>query len=253
MKRYFSLFAFFILLIFQSQKSIAQKNITDSISFAMIGASGQYQLPGGDLADRFGYNFNVGGFFNWKLKNNWLFGVDGDFIFGNQLKEDGILDNLSTSDGNIISGDGTYAIIHLYERGLMFSAKAGKVLHFFGANPNSGLLVTAGAGLLQHKIRIDVKDNTVEELSPEYKKGYDRLTNGLSLTEFVGYMHCGNNRLINFFAGFEFTQAFTQNRRDFNFDTMTKDNTKRLDMLMGIKAGWFFPLYKHAVNQYYYN
>lgn len=114
-------------------------------------------------------------------------------------------------------------------------------------------MCTLGAGFLEHKIRIDVDKDDVPELSGDYLKGYDRLTNGLALTEFIGYMHCGNNRLINFIFGFELTQAFTQNRRDFNFDQMKKDDNKRLDLLYGIKLGWFFPLYRHAATSYYYN
>src|SRR5687768_11474404 len=75
--------------------SSAQFSIRDSaIAFPMIGATIAYQFPGGDLSDRFGSNFNVGGVFQWKLKNNWVFGVEGNFIFGTNVKEDNILDNL---------------------------------------------------------------------------------------------------------------------------------------------------------------
>jgi hypothetical protein len=104
---------------------------------------------------------------------------------------------------------------------------------------------------LQHKIRIDTRDD-VPLLDKEYVKGYGRLSNGLSLTQFVGYIYCGNKRLINFIAGFEFTQGFTENRRSYNFDTMSKDETKRFDMLSGIKVGWFFPIYRTAATQFYY-
>lgn len=232
--------------------AFGQKSIRDSISFPMIGASFQYQVPGGDMAKRFGYNFNVGGFFNWKLRNNWIFGVDGDFLFGNQVKENPITYAM-TQEGYLITTSGLYADWNIYERGFMFSAKAGKVFNIIGQNPNSGLMTTVGAGIIQHKIRIEVKDNGVPELLGDYKKGYDRLTNGLSLTEFIGYLHCGNNRLINFFAGLEITEAFTKSRRDWDFDSMMKDNANRTDLLFGVKVGWFFPIYRHAVNTYYIN
>jgi hypothetical protein len=240
------------LLLLSVNCAFAQKSIKDSISFPMIGAHFQFQLPGGDLADRFGYNFNVGGVFQWKLKKNWLFGVEGDFIFSDQVKEDPI-PYLKTSLGNVINSSGIYAVYSIYERGFLFSAKAGKIFNWFGPNPNSGLMATMGAGILQHKIRIEEKDNSVPAITGDYKKGYDRLTNGLALTEFAGYLHCGNNRLINFFAGIEVTEAFTKSRRDWDFATMMKDDKNRLDILFGVKAGWFFPIYKHAVNKYYMN
>jgi len=52
-----------------------------------------------------------------------------------------------------------------------------------------------------------------------------------------------HNHRINFFAGFDFTEAFTQSRRDINFDTMRKDDENRLDLLVGFRVSWTVPLY----------
>jgi len=243
-------FLFFILAF---QYAFSQKSVKDScISFTMLGASFQYQVPCGDMADRFGDNYNAGGFLNYKFANNWLIGLDGYFLFADKIKENGILDSISTKDGFIIGESGEYAKVYLYERGFQFLLKAGRLFPVIGPNKNSGILITAGAGILQHKIRIDVDKDDVPELSKEYKKGYDRLTNGLAITENISYMHCGNRRLLNFMIGLECTQAFTQNRRDYNFDERKKDTRQRLDLLYGVKVCWFFPLYKHAATSYYY-
>ena len=64
-------------------------------------------------------------------------------------------------------------------------------------------------------------------------------------------MFLNNKGTINFYFGFEFIQGFTQNRRDFNFDTMEKDDKKRNDFLNSFKVGWIFPLYKRAPQKYY--
>jgi hypothetical protein len=242
-----------IFMLLASIQSYSQKSIKDScISFTLLGASFQYQFPGGDMADRFVDNFNAGGFLSYKFSNNWLIGLDGGFLFADKVKENNILDSISTDDGFIIGESGEYAKVYLYERGYQFTLKAGRVFNFFGPNKNSGILFTAGAGFLEHKIRIDVDKDDVPALSDDYKKGYDRLTNGLAITEGISYMHCGNKRLINFMIGLECTQAFTQNRRDYNFDQMRKDTKKRIDLLYGIKVAWFFPLYRHAATSYYY-
>src|SRR5690348_4218667 len=154
---------FFIFLLFVSLNSFAQKSIRDSISFPMIGASFQFQLPGADMAKRFFYNYNVGGFFQWKLKNNWIVGIDGYFLFRDTVKENPLI-NLETDLGYIVNSNGTYSTYSINERGFLFSAKAGKIFNLFGPNPNSGVLATIGAGILQHKIRIMEKDNDVPEL-----------------------------------------------------------------------------------------
>ena len=97
---------------------------------------------------------------------------------------------------------------------------------------------------MQHKIRIqDDPESPVASLTNEYKKGYDRLTNGWSLNQFVGYQYFAKNKRINFYAGIESTQGFTQNVRGYNFDTKSYDNESRLDVLYGLRIGWIVPFY----------
>lgn len=232
----------------------SQQNIKDSaIAFPMIGAAAAYQMPGADLAQRFGNNFNIGGVFQWKTKKNYVFGLDGQFIFGNKVKENTILDSLATSQGGIISSQGDFADVILYERGLKFELKLGKVFPIFGPNKNSGLFTSIGAGVIQHKIRIENQGSSIPAIEDDYKKGYDRLTNGLSLTAFAGYMNFGNKRLVNFYAGVELTQGFTQNRRSFNYDSRIQDSKKRNDLLIGIRVAWLIPIYKRVPKEFYYN
>ena len=58
---------------------------------------------------------------------------------------------------------------------------------------------------------------------------------------------------VNFYGGFEFTQGFTKNRREMNFDTGQKDDLARLDMLFGFRLGWVFPIYKRIADKSYIN
>lgn len=249
MKKIFTLFALFAMSFCVS----AQQNIKDSIiSTSLITVSYGYQFPGGDLAKRFTSNSAIGSSYFFKTKKNWIFGADGFFMFRDSIKETGILDSISTSDGNVIDGDGMYADIKLLERGFYFGAKAGKLFPVLGPNKNSGIVFMVGAGLLQHKIRIENKDNVAPQIKGDYKKGYDRLTNGFAISEFLGYMYMGNSKLVSFYAGFEFIQAWTMNRRSFNFDLMGPDKTKRLDLLSGFRIGWILPLYKRTPETYYY-
>ncbi len=238
-----------LMLAFSSQ---AQFSIRDSsISFPMIGATISYEAPAGDMADRFGSNFAVGGVFQWKLKSNWLLGIEGNFIFSDVVKENNILDQYKTTDGYIIDGAGQFATVNLSERGMRFNLKAGKIFSFIGPNKNSGLLTTFGVGYLQHRIYIDTPGSPVPWLEGYNRRGFDRMTSGLFINQFVGYINFSNKRLINFFAGFEFSEGFTLNRREINFDTGLKDDKKRTDILIGIKAGWIFPLYKRVADKFY--
>jgi hypothetical protein len=111
------------------------------------------------------------------------------------------------------------------------------------SRPNSGLVLNMGVGLIQHKIRIEVIGNNVPQLAKAYKKGYDRLSNGLLLSQDLGYLYLSDNRLLNIYFGFECMEGFTQSRRSFDYDKMQRDTKKRLDILYGVKIAWILPVY----------
>jgi hypothetical protein len=248
-KKIISVFIFVCLAV----QMDAQALVKDScITFSFLGIGAGIHVPSGDMAKRFGNDAAVQGVFAIKNKHNYTLSAQSAFIFGNKIYEQNVLDPIATQQGTVIDKDGRLAEIRFYERGYHIALSVGKIFSFKKPNPNSGIWVTLGGGFLQHKIRIENIGNTVVELSPQYLKGYDRLTNGAELHEFVGYVYFGNKRLINFFAGFESLQAFTQSRRDFDFATMSKDTKKRMDILSGFKFGWVLAFYTKPDKFYYH-
>lgn len=244
-------------ILFLSLKIIAfgQGNLNDSLNCSLIIPSYAYQFPDCDLAERFGNNSNIGLSFLYKTKTNWIAGIEGNSLFGENVRETSVLDSITTERGYIIASNGQYANVRLYERGFVASISLAKIIvhPLISHNLNSGLMIKTSLGLLQHKIRIDVINNNAPQLSKEYAKGYDRLSNGLATTGFIGYFYMSNNRLVNFYLGFEYTLSWTQNRRSFNYDLMMKDTTQHKDCLYGIRVGWVLPLYKKQSEGVYYN
>jgi hypothetical protein len=98
-----------------------------------------------------------------------------------------------------------------------------------------------------------VQHETAPQITGDYAKGYDRLTAGFNLNQFIGYYFMSKSRVLNFYAGFEFYQAFTKSRRDYIFDLMQKDESNHFDLFYGIKVGWMIPIYNRAPDKYYYN
>jgi hypothetical protein len=242
----FLAFLLFITLRVSSQVSIKDSSIYTPI----IGASFGYYLPAGDMANRFGNNQSLQLNVDFKTRYNWILGVNGSYLFGKDVKEN-LFEGISTSKGEIISQDGQIADVRLYERGFTLSGSLGRLITFNKPNPNSGIAVNLGLGFMQHKIRIETIGNNVPQLSKEYKKGYDRLTNGFLLTENIGYLYLSNNRLANIYFGLECMQGFTKNRRSFDYDLMKKDTHKRVDVLYGFRITWLLPLYKKAPQDFY--
>lgn len=214
------------------------------------------QFPGGDLVDRFGISSGVGGGFQWKTHKNWIFGFEYNYIFGGDIKnEDQLMANIKTHNGQIIDNGGTFANYTTSERGFHTSFKFGKLIPISGKNRNSGIVIMGSIGYLQHRIRIENIDNIAPQIEGDYEYGYDRLTGGFSISEFIGYSYIGNTRLLNFYAGFEFVQGFTSPKREVNFDTRQPDPVQnRMDMLNGIKLAWIIPIGKRGTvnDEYYY-
>lgn len=245
--------AFFFFLISFSSVLWGQ-NVKDSLLFfPMLKFSYALQIPAGDLADRFGYNSNAGLNFSIKTKKNLVFGANGSFIFGDQIKENGILDSLKTSSGFIINQNGNPSVVRLFERGFVISLHIGKLFPVFSPNKNSGIIATIGPSFLLHKIKMDDIGRQSPQLVDPYPKGYDRLSVGLGVHEFIGYLYLSNKRMLNFFGGFEFVQAFTKSQRSYDYDLMRTDTENRFDLLNGIRVGWVLPLYKKTPQEFYYH
>ena len=233
----------------------AQINVHDSIIGAFVPHfSYSYQFTAGDITKKYGDNSTIGTGLTYKTTKNLLITADVNFIFGSDIKNaDSILWMVQTNDGFIIDGNGTYALYALYERGYNINVSVGKILPVLNPNPNSGLMITAGFGYTLYRMKIDNQHRTAPQISDDYALGYDMLTGGISLNQSVGWYYMGNSKLTNFFVEFEFHEAFTHSLRDWDFSTMQKDNSKNVDIFMGIKVAWMLPIYKRAPDKYYYN
>jgi len=246
--------AFIILSLGIFNTASAQKSVRDSsITIPSISIHYAYEFVAGDMAERFGNNHKVGGEFTLKLKNNFILGINMSYLFGSDVKnEENYFHAIRNDHGYVIDGNGNYASIFLYERGFNTYINFGYQLNVLAPNPNSGFFATVGAGFLQHYVRIENPENVAKQVVGDYAKLYDRLSNGFSTQQTVGYRYIGNRNLTNFYLAFEFTQAWTQSRRSYNADDMKRNTDKHLDLLFGLKVGWIIPLYGRAPQKYYY-
>ena len=162
MKRSHSLL---ILLLFVRVLANAQGEVkNESISTPLVGIHWGGNLPGADLLARYGFLNNLGFTVGYKLANQWYFGVDANFIFGNTVKMNGIFDLLLDDKGNITDVNGTKASVLVYPRGFNANFSVGRLFPTGKKNANSGILVHAGAGYLLHHLRIETNDQVVPQI-----------------------------------------------------------------------------------------
>lgn len=231
-----------------------QLNVRDSsINQFFTGLNYKFNLTGGDMKERWGFNHEIGMDFQYKFQNNLTVGIDGGFIFGDQLKDSTIFADSYNSYNTITGLNGKSAIVLFLMRGAHANIGAGYVFNKLGNNPNSGLWVNAGIGYFMHKIRIESLYDEVPQLEGDYRKGYDRLTMGFATKQFIGYLFQHDYRFLNFYVGFEFIQGFTYNVRNYNFDLEGPDPGMKLDFMYSAKFGWMIPVYKRQPKPVYYD
>ncbi len=207
-------------------------------------------LPAADMAKRYGNNFLLNAGAGYLLPNNFLFGLEYQFLFGAQVKVD-VLAPLRGPEGLIIGRDMRFASVFLRERGTVWKVQAGYLLQGRAEKARQGLLIQVGLGYLSHRIRIVDDFDSVTQLSGDLIKGYDRKSAGLAVSQYLGYLYLDRNRLLNFHAGIELTEGFTKSLRKFNYDTKMQDTERRFDVLLGAKVGLIIPIGRNENVIYY--
>ncbi len=196
----------------------------------------------GDLAKRFGGVNSLGFTAAYKFGKNYQIQGGINTVFGSRVKENGAFDTIIGNSGYLIDINGNYSEVKQYMRGYHWHVDFGKIIPINKYDQNSGFLVSAGLGFMQHKIKYTFQRTVLPQLEGEYAKGYDRLTNGLMFRGFLGYQRIDPKAMLNLIAGFEYLYGFTKNRRSYNFDTRTAETGLRNDIMLGFKFGFMISI-----------
>lgn len=251
MKSYLRLLGFISCSVLVFNLSAQEEESEDAW---LITPSVSLQYAGGNFAERFTSNLSVGAGFGFKTSSNWIFLAEGNFMFGNSIKQpERFISPVITSNNALINGSGVYTLVNITQRGFSVDGSVKKILPFWKANPNSGPTVSFGAGYLMHWVNIDNVEKDAPQVLDEYLKGYDRLSGGFMTRQNFGYLFLDSKRRINFELSFEFLQAFTTNFREFNYDTGQEDTGLNVDFLYSIRLNWYLPIYSKSRNAYYYD
>jgi hypothetical protein len=244
------------ILILVSFESTAQKKETDVEYDNALLITPTYSLliPAAETGHRFGLTHSFGMAFDYKFGKNWMVGLEGNFLFGRNIKEKGIIRNVLAANSMAITTPGELDNIDLSMRGTVNRFHFGKIFRFSDSKPNNGLLLKFGAGYMMHKIIIDAKKDVVPQLSGDYAKGYDRMTHGLVLSQFIGLIKLERSKLINLYAGIELMQGITKNARNWDFYQGRKLDGTRFEFMIGLKMGWMIPVFfgETTGSEFYY-
>lgn len=212
-----------------------------------------FHLPAADMKDRFGANSDFGlGLIFTGAEKKLFWGGEAYFLFGSIVKED-VIASLRTYDGSIIGIDGRPADVNLKERGFYTGLLAGKIF-LTDADKKSltGIRFQLGAGLLQHKIRVQDNFNSVVALEKKHHKGYDRLSNGPALHLGLGFQYQNASNNIHFHVLGDMYAARTASRRSFDYPNGEYLSGKRTDILAGMSIAYIVTISRQRVSEHIY-
>ncbi len=230
---------------YRADVELRNNAVDTATKMVWVDANYAYQFPFGSLAKTFKNNSNIGIGVTYKTAGNWTYGVCFNYLFGSKVKNQAAVlgENMLTSNGDLIDGNGQKATIYFEGRYWNLSASLGKIVPL-DKWKNSGLWFRADFGFFEHKIRINDPDSQIPQLLGDYKKGYDQRAGGFCMTQFIGYVFMRKVRVTSFYAGVEVSEIWTKSNRNFQFLLHGKDESKKFSVLLGIKVGWIIPIYE---------
>ncbi|HRU68371.1 MAG TPA: hypothetical protein P5265_07760 [Bacteroidia bacterium] len=241
-----------ITVVCTAYRSHSQVSIRDSaISMHVIGFNYSFNIPFKDMAVRFGNSSQLSVSYLFKTTANFYISPYFAYFFSGKVNDSFVLDAIKTGDGYLINNQGTLCPVAIEQRGFHSGIQLGYLYSFNQPNLNSGIVFSAGPVFLQHKLSFDYSNGPVNQIEGEYRKGYDRLTNGIGLIQTIGFQRFGNKGLGNYHFSIYMVEAFTQSRRDFDFYLQKKDDLKRKDFLLGFQLGFDIPIYRKTSPEFY--
>lgn len=250
MKRLLFLFLFGLT----NTLSVAQRNVAkEVIATPMVGIHYGAMMPFADLKDRYGFLNQLGATAGYKDRENWIYGFEGNLYFGNRIKNASILDFMKDNLGQISEAEGQLGTVEILSRGFNINAQIGKTFPIFGSNPNSGLYLNFGVGYTLMKYRIQTTNDFIPLIEAENRRYFDRQTTGLSLSQFIGYSLINAKQPIHFYAGVYANQGFTKFSRSWFYDEGPSPKGILKDFQIGLRAGWYIPIYKRQAKSIYFD
>jgi hypothetical protein len=221
----------------------------------LIGFGLSSNIPSGSWTENFRENFSLSTSVGRKFDNNIIISGELNYLFGGEVNSrNEILENIITSNGQLLNGNGSYAQININQRGTYFNIQAEKLFFSPAKNENSGWSIGAGAGYAWHWLNIDNVGNDSPQLNEEYIAGYDRMSRGFTAVQSIGYLYLSRSKLINFKVSFEVNQIWSKDLRKYNYPTGLLNDETNLNLLYSLKLKWYLPIYLGGkTDEYYYN
>lgn len=232
----------------------AQVSLQDSsIRLGVFRIGYALTIPGQEWSNRFGTSHSINLEGGIQFSNRLVLSLEGGYLFGGNITEEGILSSIRTPSGLLINNNGTLSDVNIRLDGFHASLMAGVVLPVIPTHtPNSGIFIQAGPSFLQHKLGFNIQGDPVAALAGDSKRGFDRLTTGWGLKGRMGYQFYDKQGFVNISLGISYAIYQSSPQRGINYDTGEITGEKVNDSALGLFLSWNLLFYKRAPNKVYY-
>lgn len=209
---------------------------TDSLAHSWVAPGVHYgwQIPAGDLQNRFGSFFGLGPQLTWWGKK--MYGqVSYQYYFGAQVKED-VLQGLRSTDGSVV-GSAQIIPAFLRLRGWSAQIMAGK--WFKTGHPHWWFGAHAGPVWFNHRLKVLDETQSHPLLAKPYWSGYDRLSSGPGLSGGGSLVYKATAQAW-FMLEVNHTLAWTHLRHN-QYDGY-QEKSRRQDRMTSLRLSWLWPI-----------
>ena len=224
-----------LLIVFTLIKSVTVvKAQEETYSNLNLQTSYLYEIPGADLAERYGGNSK----FEFKLEYlstmNYAIYVKGGVRINQNVKED-VFAPIRTEEGFVLGVNGFYADIFGRKRGMDAGLGIDKIWPLQKNFLRTGLSL----GYISHWIKVVDDSQSVPQVTGLSGQIYDRFASGMGIEENIQFQY--NIERAAFLIGFQLGQFFTTEHRH---QIINGAEERRLDLYFGTKITYLLPLYK---------
>ena len=211
-----------------------------------------YQIPSGFFAELFENNPSIGTSFFIEKENNFFYGIEANYLFGNNINNESmILNGITNNDGSITASDGYYANINFSRSGFSSNIFAGYAIHLNKTNL-SGVYFSFGTGYINQKIQIDTKNENIPQLNEEYKKGYDSANDGIFGKISINYKYYSKKGGIQISTGLFNSFARVKRLNSYLFNENNNDDSFHFGSTFGFNIGLIIPVSKINQEEFHY-
>ena len=225
-----------ILLLFCLISCVGFAQNLDSVYYA-VKVNASYKVSSFDFSKRFKDPFAIGIGFS-RVQNNIIYGLEGNYWFGAETRNDSLVNDLTLSDAFFVGENGEMIS---YQTGLQGFDIGANFDYRFAGELQGGWYASGYLGGYWYKTLI-LLSSPSPSFNNDLRKGYDQLVAGGLAELAIAYKHISNTYGANYSFSLGYQLGIGQSLRGYNYQTQESEKFNTTDGFLNLKFSYYFPI-----------